>query len=148
MWKIDWLKKSFSALPHCSEKKLKKMSFSSGGLFRKSLIVFCPLREKCPNPELFLVRIFLYSNQNWLRIWTLFTQRSTRYFIWSHTFECWNILRFLSTAWSYKYFNKQRQYITSEIHLFKKNESSIFKQICNISWNMLNSMVVFAFCRF
>ena len=39
------------------------------------------LREKCPNTEFFLVRIFLYSvriqentNQKKLRIWTLFTQ--------------------------------------------------------------------------
>ena len=39
------------------------------------------LREKCPNTELFLVRIFLYSiriqentDQKQLRIWTLFTQ--------------------------------------------------------------------------
>ena len=44
----------------------------------------CPeltLREKCPNTEFFLVRIFLYSigmqestDQKKLRIWTLFTQ--------------------------------------------------------------------------
>ena len=39
------------------------------------------LREKCPNTEFFLVRIFPYSvrkrentNQKKLRIWTLFTQ--------------------------------------------------------------------------
>ena len=39
------------------------------------------LREKCPNTEFFLVRIFLYSfriqesmDQKNLRIWTLFTQ--------------------------------------------------------------------------
>ena len=39
------------------------------------------LREKCPNKELFLVRIFLYSvqtqentEQKKLRIWTLFRQ--------------------------------------------------------------------------
>ena len=32
------------------------------------------LREKCPNTELFLVRIFLYSDQKWLNIWTLSTQ--------------------------------------------------------------------------
>ena len=39
------------------------------------------LREKCPNTEFFLVRIFLYSvrmqentDQKKLRIWTLFTQ--------------------------------------------------------------------------
>ena len=39
------------------------------------------LREKCPNTELSLVRIFLQSvrirentDQNKLRIWTLFTQ--------------------------------------------------------------------------
>ena len=49
-----------------------------------------PLREKCPNTEFFLVRIFLYSvglnthslriqenrNKKKLRIWTLFTQWS------------------------------------------------------------------------
>ena len=42
-----------------------------------------PLREKCPNTELFLVRIFLFSDwiqentdQKKLRIWTLFTQCS------------------------------------------------------------------------
>ena len=35
------------------------------------------LREKCPNMEFFLVRIFLYSDQEKLRIWTLFTQRFT-----------------------------------------------------------------------
>ena len=33
-------------------------------------LVGTPLREKCPNMELFLVSIFLYS----VRIWTLFTQ--------------------------------------------------------------------------
>ena len=32
------------------------------------------LCEKCPNTEFFLVRIFPYSAQKKLRIWTLFTQ--------------------------------------------------------------------------
>ena len=32
------------------------------------------LREKCPNTEFFLVRIFPHMDQNKLRIWTLFTQ--------------------------------------------------------------------------
>ena len=32
------------------------------------------LREKCPNTEFFLLRIFLYSDQKKIRIWTLFTQ--------------------------------------------------------------------------
>ena len=36
-----------------------------------------PLREKCPNTEFFLVRIFLYSDQKKLRIWTHFTQCSS-----------------------------------------------------------------------
>ena len=37
---------------------------------------YLTLREKCPNTELFLVRIFLYSDwiRRFLRIWTLFTQ--------------------------------------------------------------------------
>ena len=29
------------------------------------------MREKCPNTEVFLVLIFLYSDQKKLRIWTL-----------------------------------------------------------------------------
>ena len=44
-------------------------------------IVSNTLREKCPNTEIFLVRIFPYSVRMWentdqkkLRIWTLFTQ--------------------------------------------------------------------------
>ena len=32
------------------------------------------LREKCLNTEFYLVRIFLYSDQKKLRIWTHFTQ--------------------------------------------------------------------------
>ena len=43
------------------------------------------LREKCANTEFFLVRIFLYSDwiqkykdQKKLRIWTLFTQCSSK----------------------------------------------------------------------
>ena len=32
------------------------------------------LREKCPNTEVFLVRIFPNSDQKKLRIWTLFMQ--------------------------------------------------------------------------
>ena len=43
------------------------------------------LREKCPNTELFLVRIFLYSvriqentDQKQLRIWTHFTQSQAK----------------------------------------------------------------------
>ena len=32
------------------------------------------LRQKCPNTEFLLVRIFLYLDQKKLRIWTLFTQ--------------------------------------------------------------------------
>ena len=31
------------------------------------------LREKCPNGEFFLVRIFLYLDQEKLHIWALFT---------------------------------------------------------------------------
>ena len=41
------------------------------------------LRENFPNTELFLVRIFLYTNHKKLRIWTLFTQ-----------WEAWNLLTF------------------------------------------------------
>ena len=32
------------------------------------------LRENCPNAKFFLVRIFMHSDQEKLRIWTLFTQ--------------------------------------------------------------------------
>ena len=41
MWEIDWLKKSFIALLHCSEKKkLKKMSFGLDGHFREGSLNF------------------------------------------------------------------------------------------------------------
>ena len=53
----------------------------------KNLLV--SLREKCPNTELFLVCIFLYSvriqentDHKKLRIWTLFTQCLFYLFIW------------------------------------------------------------------
>ena len=42
--------------------------------YYQGLIVKATLREKCPNTEFLLVRIFLYSDQKKLRIWTLFTQ--------------------------------------------------------------------------
>ena len=35
MWEIDWRKTFFSALLHCFEKKLKKMSFVSDGNFKE-----------------------------------------------------------------------------------------------------------------
>ena len=49
--------------------------------FNENLCVINSLREKCPNMEIFLFYIFLYSvqiqeniDQKKLRIWTLFTQ--------------------------------------------------------------------------
>ena len=33
-----------------------------------------PLREECPNTEVFLVRVFRQSDQKKLRIWTFFTE--------------------------------------------------------------------------
>ena len=51
------------------------------GLRTDLMQAYYSLREKCPNTELFLVRIFLYldwiqknTDQKLLRIWTLFTQ--------------------------------------------------------------------------
>ena len=42
-----------------------------------------PLREKCPNMGFLLVRIFLYSDQKKLRIWTLLTWiLKSRYLNW------------------------------------------------------------------
>ena len=40
----------------------------------QSRIVLVSLREKCPNTEFFLVRIFPHPDQKKLRIWTLFTE--------------------------------------------------------------------------
>ena len=40
----------------------------------KEFRAYLTLREKCPNTEFFLVRIFRHSDQKKLRIWTLFTQ--------------------------------------------------------------------------
>ena len=58
---------------------------------RNSRVPRKSLREKCPNTEFFLVRIFLYSDQKRLRIWTLFTQ-------WRLWRIYWNNNTFLSTA--------------------------------------------------
>ena len=55
----------------------KKMVHSFPLLSRESSVYVKEnpaLREKFPNTEFFLVRIFLYSDQKKLRIWTLFTQ--------------------------------------------------------------------------
>ena len=53
------------------------------------------LREKCPNTEFFLVRIFLYSewilentDQTKLRIWTLFTQCKKILLFLFYNFSC------------------------------------------------------------
>ena len=48
--------------------KARKSIYGYGVSFKGSL------REKCPNTEFFLVRIFPHSDQKKLRIWTLFTQ--------------------------------------------------------------------------
>ena len=37
---MDWLKKSFKALMHCSAKKLEKISFVMDGYFRKGSLNF------------------------------------------------------------------------------------------------------------
>ena len=37
-------------------------------------LLIIKLREECPNTEFILVRIFLYSDQKKVRIWTFFTQ--------------------------------------------------------------------------
>ena len=67
----------------------KKISLSHQKLL--TILELQPLREKCPNTEYFLVRIFLYSDwiqentyQKNLCIWTLFTQ-------WA--FSCINLIK-------------------------------------------------------
>ena len=68
----------------------------------ESMILFwygkIPLREKYPNREFFLVRIFLYSDwiqekmdQKKLRIWTLFTQCTGQRICTLACFICWFI---------------------------------------------------------
>ena len=58
-----------------------KNSSSSNLVITCNAIKSMTLREKCPNTDFFLVRIFLYSvqiqenaDQKKLRIWQLFTQ--------------------------------------------------------------------------
>ena len=46
------------------------------------LVTISAPREKCPNTEFFLVRIFLYLDKKKLCIWTLFTQCWSSVFIW------------------------------------------------------------------
>ena len=64
--------------------------------FNENLCVINSLREKCPNMEIFLFYIFLYSvqiqeniDQKKLRIWTLFTQWLCQQL--SHWFSVLNI---------------------------------------------------------
>ena len=71
---------------NADQKKLRMNNFSPGDCFWISSNIFysilgnfeinrkIALRQKCSNTELFLVRIFLYSDQKKLRIWTLSTQ--------------------------------------------------------------------------
>ena len=44
------------------------------GACASGCLMYQALREKCRNTEFFMVRIFLYSDQEKLRIWILFTQ--------------------------------------------------------------------------
>ena len=62
----------------CSYSELFWSDFPTFGLNMKRY----SLREKCPNTKFFLVRIFLYSDQKKLHIWTLFMQwlRVSNYF--------------------------------------------------------------------
>ena len=65
---------------HLAWRRVKEWE-TSKIVFDKLLTAKLSLREKCPNTELFLVRLFLYSDwiqenkdQKKLRIWTLFMQ--------------------------------------------------------------------------
>ena len=50
--------------------------YSYQGVFRtlSNIYIGVSLGEKCSKTEFFVVRIFLFSGQEKLRIWTLFTQ--------------------------------------------------------------------------
>ena len=52
---------------------MKNYSSQIGSLFYYNWTIIVSLREKCPN-QFFLVRIFLYSDQKKLSIWTLFRE--------------------------------------------------------------------------
>ena len=50
------------------------LTFSKSFFHRRMKLEGDSLREKCPDMEFFLFHIFLYSDQEKLRILTLFTQ--------------------------------------------------------------------------
>ena len=69
-WKIGKFSRTFlSIILQSACKYLKSIRFHKDSL-----------REKCPNTEVFLVRILPHSDQKNLRIWTFFTQYYTRVF--------------------------------------------------------------------
>ena len=53
---------------------MKKLRNTEAELRKALLMKKRRAREKCPNAKFFLVRIFTYSDQKKLRIWTFFTQ--------------------------------------------------------------------------
>ena len=85
--------KKTSNLFHGIIKKLRDTAdFTYGLEEQRSIVLFCTLREKCPNTELLLVCTFLYSDwiqentdQKKLRIWTLFSQWYLQIYISSKT---------------------------------------------------------------
>ena len=63
---IFYLRNYFS-LNFLKSSRYLKLQDKCREVLRRTIEVLC---EKCPNTEIFLVRIFLYS----VRVWTLFTQ--------------------------------------------------------------------------
>ena len=58
----------------CFNKRELPQKYKTAYTLKTSLYEHIPLREKYPNTEFFLVRIFLFSDEKKLRIWTLLTQ--------------------------------------------------------------------------
>ena len=99
--------------------------------------MWIPLREKCPNTEFFLVRIFLYSvqiqentDQKKLRSWTLFMQCTWTIYFWNVKYivlKCNGICTVKSRA----------QHLTKKTGAFTETSSASAWGIC---WEMYVSL--------
>ena len=110
------------------------------------------IREKCPNTEFFLVRIFLYSDQIKLLIWTLLP---SRYFFYNAFSKClwsfstsqfflfgnpwwWPFIENSVFVLNFLRYEKWRFYFSDIIFWDNKRSS------CFISFSNLESLVILA----
>ena len=122
MWEISWLKISFSALVHYSEKKLTYVSFVANGHFREGSLNF--------NFSIASIKsnygdMFSFPNKLKFDDSNICTKLLIREQSIIHNCPSNTLISLKSYVWMFKYFallkyGRKRQYITSELYLFTK----------------------------